>query len=152
MASVAVERSIEIAASIDVVWDLVSTQEGLRQWFTPYIDIDARVGGAYRLVDPEGNNQVITGHVLELVPKQRLTLSWFQEGGDWVHPTRKSFELTAIPGGTRVDGRQDGFEGIGKAGWMATYEAYERGWDRHATLAALKRTAESAALVRAGAR
>ncbi|HZQ35120.1 MAG TPA: SRPBCC domain-containing protein [Dehalococcoidia bacterium] len=143
MAAVAVERSIEIAASVDVVWELLSTQEGLRQWLTPNIEIDVRLGGAYRLVEPEAN-QMISGRVLELVPKQRLTLSWFEEGGDWRQPTRKSFVLTPIPGGTRVDARQDGFEGIGKPGWPATYEAYERGWDRHAILAALKRCAEAA--------
>lgn len=151
MAPVAVERSIEIAASVDVVWELLSTQDGLRQWLTPNIEIDVRPGGAYRLVGPEGS-QVISGRVLDLVPRQRLTLSWFEEGGDWLQPTRKTFVLTPIPGGTRVDARQDGFEGIGKPGWLASYEAYERGWDRHATLAALKRSAESAALARSGVR
>jgi uncharacterized protein YndB with AHSA1/START domain len=151
MASVAVERSIEIAASVDVVWELLTTQEGLQQWLAPTIAFDARAGGDYRLVEPEGN-QVISGRVLELVPKQRLTLSWFEEGSDWLHPTRKSFVLTPVPGGTRIDARQDGFEGIGKPGWLATYEAYERGWDRHAILAALKRRAESAELASPGAR
>lgn len=151
MASVAVERSIEIAASVDVVWELMTTQEGLRQWLTPNIEIDVRIGGAFRLLAPEGD-QVVSGRVLELVPKQRLTLSWFEEGGDWLHPTRKSFVLTPIPGGTRIDARQDGFEAIGKPGWLKTYENYERGWDRHATLAALKRVAEAAALASASAR
>jgi uncharacterized protein YndB with AHSA1/START domain len=148
---VAVERSIEIAAPIDVVWRLLSTQEGLRQWLAPTIEIDVRLGGAWRLCEPEGN-QTISGRVLELVPQQLLSLSWFEEGGDWQQPTRSSFMLTPIPGGTRVDVRQDGFEAIGKPGWMATYEAYERGWDRHATLAALKRCAESAAPAPSGAR
>lgn len=151
MAAVAVERSIEIAAPVAVVWELLTTQEGLRQWLAPTMTIDMRVGGAWRLVGPEGN-QVISGQVLELVPRQRLTLSWLEEGGDWLHPTRSSFVLTPVPGGTRVDARQDGFEAIGKAGWMTTYENYEGGWDRHATLAALKRSAESAALARPGAR
>ena len=150
MTAVAVERSIEIAASVDVVWELLTTQAGLRQWLAPSIAIDPRVGGAYRLVEAE--NQVISGHVLELVPKQRLTLSWLEEGGDWLRPTRNTFVLTPVPGGTRVDARQDGFEAIGKPGWRATHDAYERGWDRHAILLALKRSAESATPVRASAR
>ena len=151
MVTVAVERSIEIAASVDVVWALLSTEAGLRQWLAPTLEIDVRVGGAWRLVEPEGN-QVISGQVLDLVPRQRLTLSWFEEGGDWLQPTRTHFVLTPIRGGTRVDARQEGFEEIGKPGWRATYEAYERGWDRHATLAALKRSAEAEALTGSGAR
>ena len=69
-----------------------------------------------------------------LVPEGRLVLSWLEEGGDWVYPARLLFTLTPIATGTRVTLIHDGFAGIGKPGWPATVEAYERGADRHQLL------------------
>jgi uncharacterized protein YndB with AHSA1/START domain len=128
-----VTRSIEIQAPPSEVWRWLASEAGLRRWLAPTIEIDLQVGGAYRM---QGGNETswISGTVLELVPEGRLVLSWMEEGTDWVHPGRLVIELAAVTGGTRATLIHDGFAGIGKPGWKNTYEAYERGADRHQIL------------------
>ena len=129
----AVVRSIEIQAPPSTVWHWLATPEALRRWISPNLEIDLRVGGAYRLLGPDGDTW-ISGSVLELVPEGGLILSWLEEGGDWVHPARLAITLTPTPAGTRVTLTHDGFAGIGKPGWPDTVWAYERGADRHQLL------------------
>jgi uncharacterized protein YndB with AHSA1/START domain len=138
-----VERTVEIRASLEIVWSLVASQEGLRRWFDPTMEIDLTVGGSFRLREEESQGP-ISGHVLEVVPLQRLVLSWLEEGG-WIHPTRLTFTLEETPEGTRVCQRYDGFAGIGSSTWQRARDAYEAGIDRHGLLKNLKRLAESAA-------
>jgi len=111
----------------------MSTQEGLRRWLSPDLEIDLHVGGAYRLRGPEDGTW-ISGTVLELVPEGGLVLSWLEEGGDWVYPARLLLTLTPTHKGTKVTLAHDGFAGIGKPGWPATLRAYERGVERHGLL------------------
>jgi uncharacterized protein YndB with AHSA1/START domain len=129
----AVIRSIEIQAAPSSVWRWMSSPECLRRWLGPELDIDLRVGGAYRLRGPDENTW-ISGCVLELVPEGSLVLSWLEEGGDWLYPARLALTLTPVEDGTRVTLVHDGFAGIGKPGWPATKDAYERGADRHRIL------------------
>lgn len=126
-------RSIEIKAAPSTVWRWMATQESLRRWLGPSLEIDLHTGGAYRMLGPDGKTS-ITGRVLEIVPEGALVLSWLEEGGDWVHPARLVISLAPTSAGTRVTLIHDGFAGIGKPGWPATVEAYERGADRHRLL------------------
>jgi uncharacterized protein YndB with AHSA1/START domain len=128
-----VVRSIEIQAPPSAVWRWIATPEALRRWINPKLEIDLRVGGAYRLLDP-GDGTSISGTVLELVPECGIILSWLEEGGDWVYPARLAITLTPTPAGTRVTLTHDGFAGIGKPSWPDTVQAYERGADRHRLL------------------
>lgn len=129
----AVVRSIEIQSPPSAVWRWLATPEALRRWISPNLEIDLRVGGAYRLLEPE-DGTCISGTVLELVSEDSIILSWFEEGGDWVHPARLAITLTPTPAGTLVTLVHDGFAGIGKPGWPDTVRAYERGADRHRLL------------------
>ena len=129
----AVIRSIDIQVPPSAVWQWLATPDALRQWLGPHLDIDLRVGGAYRLRDAEGDTW-ISGEVLEFVPENRVVLSWLEEGGDWLHPARLVIKLTPTPTGTHVTLTHDGFDGIGKAGWRDTVRAYERGVDEHQLL------------------
>lgn len=138
-----VERSVEVKASPKTVWTLMASQEGLRQWFESDLEIDMRLGGAHRHYADEAD-QWIVGNVLDIVPEKSLVLSWFEENTDWVHPIRLTFALEAIPGGTRVTQRFDGFPGIGKPNWERTERAYQIGTDQHALLQHLKDVVESA--------
>ena len=129
----AVSRSIEIKASPGTVWRWLATPEALRRWINPNLEIDLRVGGAYRMHEVDGDTW-ISGTVLELNPEKSLILSWIEEGGDWVHPARLVIALEPVPEGTRVTLTHDGFAGIGKPGWPDTVKAYEAGIDRHGLL------------------
>jgi uncharacterized protein YndB with AHSA1/START domain len=119
-----VVRSIEIEAPPSNVWRWLATQEGLRRWINPNLEIDLQVGGAYRLHDV-GEDIWISGTVLDLVPEGCL---------DWVYPGRLLIALAPTAAGTLVTLTHDGFAGIGKSSWPATVQAYERGADRHRLL------------------
>ncbi|GGL10366.1 SRPBCC family protein [Mangrovihabitans endophyticus] len=128
-----VVRSMEIPAPPSSVWRWLSTQDGLRRWLSPDIEIDLRLGGSYRMPGGDGTTW-ISGTVLELVPEGRLVLSWLEEDAGWVHPGRLVITVEPIASGTRVGLVHDGFAGIGKAGWEQTMQAYERGADKHQVL------------------
>ena len=126
-------RSIEINAPPSAVWRWMSSQESLRRWLSPNLEIDLRVGGEYRFLGLDEETW-ITGRVLELIPEGALVLTWLEEGGTWVYPARLVITLAPTTAGTRVTLKHDGFAGIGKTDWPATIEAYERGADRHRVL------------------
>ena len=128
-----VERSIEIKAPPASVWRWLANQDALRQWISPNIEIDLRLGGAYRFLGPD-NATWISGVVLELEPEQSLILSWFEEDGDWVHPGRLVIALEPSTAGTKVSLIHDGFAGIGKPDWPESVADYERGASEHRIL------------------
>jgi len=129
-------RSIEIQAPPSVVWRWLATQEALRRWISPSLEIDLSVGGAYRFLGPDEQTWV-SGRVLELAPEGALVLSWMEEDQGWEHPARLVITLSPIPTGTKVTLVHDGFAGIGKPGWAQTVQGYERGADRHQVLETL---------------
>jgi len=126
-------RSIEIHASPNAVWRWLATPEALRRWFSPGLEIDLRVGGSYRFFGPDDKTWV-SGTVLELMPEERLVLSWIEEGAGWVHPMRLSITLAPSQGGTLVTLTHDGFAQLGKPDWRPIIEDYERGADEHRIL------------------
>jgi len=126
-------RSIEIQAAPTQVWRWFATQEGLRRWISPNIVIDLRVGGRYRFLGPDDQTW-ISGTVLELVPEERLILSWLEEGSGWENPARLVLTLVQTGAGTQVTLVHDGFEGIGRPDWPGALLDYERGADLHRIL------------------
>jgi uncharacterized protein YndB with AHSA1/START domain len=127
-----VTRSVHIKAPVGVVWKWLATQEALRQWISPNIEIDLRVGGTYRFLGPDDQTW-ISGTVLELIPETSLILSWLEEGSGWLHPARLVIELAPKGTGTEVILIHDEFEAIG-INWTKTVEGYERGADAHRIL------------------
>jgi len=117
-----VVRSVEIQAPPSAVWRWLSSTEALRRWLSPDLEMDLRMGGSYRFVDPDGETW-ISGTVFEIIPESRLVLSWLEEGGDWIHPARLVISLVASPAGTTVSLAHDGFAGIGKVSWPDTFKA-----------------------------
>jgi uncharacterized protein YndB with AHSA1/START domain len=128
-----VVRSIEIQAPPGAVWRWLATPETLRRWISPSLEIDLRVGGAYRFFGPD-NKTWISGTVLEFTPERSLALSWLEEGQGWVRPMRLVITLAPSQAGTRVTVIHDGFDEIGTADWRVTMEDYERGADEHRIL------------------
>ena len=131
-----VVRSIEIRVPPSKVWRWFATQAGLRRWISSNMEIDLRVGGAYRFLGPD-NQTWVSGTVLELVPERSLILSWLEEGCGWVNPARLVITLAPTPSGTRVTVIHDGFEEIGRTDWGETVQDYERGADQHQILSRL---------------
>jgi uncharacterized protein YndB with AHSA1/START domain len=138
-----VTRSIEIRATPSKVWRYLATQEGLRRWISPNLEIDLVVGGTYRFLGPDQKTW-ITGNVLEIAPEGWLVLSWMERDQGWSHPARLSIALEASGVGTKATMIFDGFAGIGRADWPDMVADYERGADQHQILEKL------AALVMSG--
>jgi uncharacterized protein YndB with AHSA1/START domain len=128
-----VTRSILIRAAPSSVWRWLATRDGLSRWIGANIEIDLRVGGAYRFLGPDDQTWV-SGRVLELVPEKSLILSWLEECSGWLSPARLVIKLTPLRGGTQVVLIHDGFEGIGRPDWAETVKDYERGADLHRVL------------------
>jgi len=83
-------------------------------------------GGAFRVAYPNGD--VAAGVVEEIVPNERIVMSWGYESGAMGIPagaTRVEIVLVAVPGGTRVTLRHTGLR---DAAQRANHRA---GWRHH---------------------
>jgi uncharacterized protein YndB with AHSA1/START domain len=97
-----------IRAPRQKVFDAWTRPELLSRWMGPVpvtvqsVDLDARVGGRYRIVmDKEGTKHIATGEYVEIVPGRKLAMTWGWEG-----PARYDTLLTVLfddkDGGTEL--------------------------------------------------
>jgi uncharacterized protein YndB with AHSA1/START domain len=69
-----------IDAPLEKVWQTLIDPAFTKQYFFGFaIDIDARSGGTFRLLAPDGSTHV-TGNVLEWSPPHRLCVTWNVRG------------------------------------------------------------------------
>lgn len=68
-----------VAAGLDEVWRLLTTSEGLSSWFGTEAQVDARVGGTYR-VSWGRPDEAIVGTVTEIEAPHRLRVAYLHEG------------------------------------------------------------------------
>ena len=79
-------RSIDIQASPGAVWQWLATEDALRRWLSPDLDIDLREGGTYRMRGAD-EKTAISGAVLELVPKGAWSFpGWKREATGCTRP------------------------------------------------------------------
>jgi len=109
MTSVTLVRRIK--APPQVVFDAVTTAEGIAHWWGPdagpvlLSEADPRVGGRYRvrfrMLDSTEHES--SGEFLEIMRPQRVVLSWRWKGGQ-EDPGESRIEITlrAVPEGTEV--------------------------------------------------
>ncbi|HXL71790.1 MAG TPA: SRPBCC family protein [Rhizomicrobium sp.] len=126
-------RTIEIRATPSKVWRFIGTEDALRRWISPNLEIDLQVGGKYRFLGPD-NKTWVSGHVMELVPEGWLILSWLEEDQGWIHPARFVIALVPAAAGTKVTIIHDGFAATGHADWPTMVADYEQGSDAHGIL------------------
>lgn len=105
-----IERSFaQPPARVFAAW---TDSAALRQWMgpgevrAPDAEIDARVGGVYRIpmLLPDGGTATVRGTISELVPDRRLRFSWAwdQEDGSPGQVMDVIVEFHAEQGGTRM--------------------------------------------------
>ncbi len=78
----------EFDAPLELVFDVLTKPEHVRNWFAPFTDvvtecsIDLRVGGDYRivLVTEDGTECSFRGTYLEVEPPTRTVATWLFEG------------------------------------------------------------------------
>lgn len=133
-----------IAASPDTVFDIISTPEGIAQWWGPddgpvlLSEFDARVGGRFRLRFRmrNGSEHEVHGEVLEATRPTRLVTTWNWLENDGEAPSRIEITLAAVG---------DGCELVFTHARLpdeATAKGHEKGWS--GSLAKLQRAVEKA--------
>ena len=110
MNSITLVRRIKARPSI--VFDALTTADGIAAWWGPddvpvvRVEVDARVGGAYRVRfrTLDGGEHEAYGTFLELVPPRHIVMSWqYAHGGEADEHGRTSrIEIDLVPfdGGT----------------------------------------------------
>jgi uncharacterized protein YndB with AHSA1/START domain len=100
-----------IRAPPAVVFDVVTTAEGIAQWWGPdtgpvlLSESDPRVGGRYRLrfLMLDGTEHESSGEFLELVRPERVVMTWRWRGGvEDPGESRLEIKLRPIPEGTEL--------------------------------------------------
>jgi uncharacterized protein YndB with AHSA1/START domain len=96
--SISVERELEIAASPEAVWQLLTDPAEATRWMGQAADFDLRPGGSYRVDVIPGN--VASGEFVEIDPPRRLVYTWGWEGeGNPVPPGSSTIEFELEPSG-----------------------------------------------------
>jgi uncharacterized protein YndB with AHSA1/START domain len=129
-----IQRDLLIEAPVDIVFEIVSTPEHLRQWWPDDARFDSVAGAPGELVWTDavtGVTKTVEFTVVEVSPPLRFAFRWCyaipERSGDSLLVT---FDLTAVEGGTRVRMTETGFR---EMGWeVAVLEEYYRdhvnGW------------------------
>ncbi len=99
-----------IAARPSIVFDALTTPEGIACWWGPdagpvlLAETDVRVGGRYRVRFRmlDGSEYESYGEYLEVVRPERLAMSWRWTGGEDPWESRVEIDLRAITDGTEL--------------------------------------------------
>lgn len=123
-----------IAARPAIVFDALATSEGIAAWWGPddlpvlLAEVDARVGGAYRVRfrTLDGAVHEAFGEFLEVVRPERLAMSWaYAAGGEPEEAgliSRMEFDLKPFEGGTELTFTHTDLRNAASAA------SHERGW------------------------
>jgi uncharacterized protein YndB with AHSA1/START domain len=99
-----------IAARPSIVFDALTTPEGIACWWGPdggpvlLAESDPRVGGRFRVRFRmlDGSEHESSGEYLEVAKPQRLALSWRWEGGEHPGESLVEIDLRATADGTEL--------------------------------------------------
>jgi uncharacterized protein YndB with AHSA1/START domain len=143
-----------IAARPEIVFEAMTTAEGVAAWFGPddlpvvRAEMDARVGGTYRVHfrTVDGRDHEACGEFLELVPPRRIVMSWSWAFGGEVEESgrtsRVEIELRPIGDGTELtfthaDLANDASAKSHAGGWTGAFDKLVRQLEGLATTADL---------------
>ena len=132
-----IERELRIEASPEVVYEVISSPEHLREWWPDGAEFDPVPGatGTITFGDPTAPDATIVPlTVLEADPPRRFVFRWAYDEGPATETNSflVTFDLVPSGDGTLVRFKETGFR---ERGWEAAVleEAYldhVRGWDQ----------------------
>jgi uncharacterized protein YndB with AHSA1/START domain len=99
MAGEQVTRETVLPIDTDDAWELVATEDGLRQWLAPDVELDADEGGDLRVELEDGSRRV--GVVERVDPRRELVFRWRADEPAAVD-SEVSIVLVPLVAGTRV--------------------------------------------------
>lgn len=131
-----IERDLYVDASPEVVHDVVSRPEHVREWWPDRATYEPVAGsvGEIAFGDPADGGKVVSLTVVEAEPPTTFSFRWTHPAGAPAAPTNSllvTFALTAEGEGTRLRMTETGFR---EQGWEAavleeTYRDHVAGWD-----------------------
>ncbi len=138
---------IDIEASIEKVWALVSSLDGMNQWLSRNLRFDFFEGGEFHMVvnQKEEGEFLFFGEVVSIIPLKELAFTWIEQekGKDaWPISTLVKFTLEDLQDRTRVTLTHSGFDKLANGLATSEYEGHIVGWERAETLLSLKKAVE----------
>ncbi|MCK9898231.1 SRPBCC domain-containing protein [Frankia sp. AgB32] len=130
------EREIFVEASPEVVFEVVSSPDHLRQWWPDEAHYDPTPGSTGEIVfgDPAAGGKVVPFTVVDSRPPRTFTFRWTQPAGETAvegNSLLVTFDLTPSNGGTLLRMTESGFR---EMGWEIAvleheYQDHCTGWD-----------------------
>lgn len=131
-----IEREIRIDASPEVVYEVVSRPEHLREWWPDEAELDPVPGGVgvISFGDTSAPTHVQPIVVVEADPPRRFSFRWIHGAGEDAMPTNSllvTFDLVPSGTGTLLRFSETGYRELG---WEAAvleemYAEHVQGWD-----------------------
>lgn len=132
-----IEREIHVAASPEVVFEVVSRPEHLKEWWPDEAHVVPEVGAPGYIIfngSTPGEKTVVSIMVVEVQPPRRFSFRWDYEAGAVPGPGDSIlviFDLEPWGDGTRVRMTETGFR---ERGWEAAaleknYQEHVQGWN-----------------------
>lgn len=126
-----IERELHIDATPEVVYEVVSSAEHLREWWPDDAELDPVPGGTGRIVfgDPDSPDAKVERlTVVEADPPRRFAFRWVFEDDNSLLVT---MDIVASGDGTLLRFKETGFR---ERGWEAAvleqaYADHVQGWD-----------------------
>jgi uncharacterized protein YndB with AHSA1/START domain len=130
-----IEREIHVDASPELVFEVVSRPEHIREWWSDEADLDPTPGAVGEIVFGDratGNVEALT--VVAVEPPRLFSFRWVYDEGQSPTPDNSmlvTFELIEAGEGTTVRMTETGFR---ERGWEiaqfeAAYQEHVEGWD-----------------------
>ena len=131
-----IERAIHIDATPEVVFEVVSSPDHLKQWWPDDARFDPMPGSVGEIVfgDPQAGGAVETITVVEVRPPSTFSFRWVAPAGQPAiagNSLLVTFDLTPSDSGTLLRMTETGFR---EMGWEAAvleeaYREHVTGWD-----------------------
>lgn len=130
------EREVYVEAAPQIVFDVVSSPEHVRQWWPDDARYEVIPGSDGEIVfgDPDHGGAVVRLTVVEVDPPRTFSFRWTHEAGEAAAPDNSllvTFALTPSGSGTRLRMTETGFR---ERGWETAvleecYQDHVTGWD-----------------------
>ena len=132
-----IEREVHIAASPEVVFDVISRPDHIRDWWSAETQIEPVVGSTSELTwrdEASGRVDVVPITVIDVQPHPLFSFRWTHGPGETPTPSNSllvTFELAPTADGTVLRLTESGFR---ERGWEIAqleeaYQDHVSGWD-----------------------
>lgn len=120
-----IQKSIVVNAPASRVFQALTSDKELTNWFPNIAKLEARVGGSveFQFVNADGCvDHKVVGKVLELIPDKKFSMSWKNTSDPDFPDTTVTWTLEPDGGRTKVTLVHSGFE---KGRW---FDLHDGGW------------------------